>query len=75
MEKNLSYEDLENMEEEIPENVTELFLKELVIEHLKVYIENVDYKVTQEKLNKAVDNLLNNDQLWEDIEYHVSNEL
>lgn len=75
MEKNLSYEDLENMEEEIPENVTELFLKELVIEHLKVYIENVDYKVTQEKLNKAVDNLLNNDQLWGDIEYHVSNEL
>lgn len=75
MEKILSYEDLENMEEEIPENVTELFLKELVIEHLKVYIENVDYKVTQEKLNKAVDNLLNNDQLWEDIEYHVSNEL
>ena len=75
MEKNLSYEDLENMEEEIPENITELFLKELVIEHLKVYIENVDYKVTQEKLNKAVDNLLNNDQLWEDIEYHVSNEL
>lgn len=75
MEKNLSYEDVENMEEEIPENVTELFLKELVIEHLKVYIENVDYKVTQEKLNKAVDNLLNNDQLWEDIEYHVSNEL
>lgn len=75
MEKNLSYEDLENMEEEIPENVTELFLKELIIEHLKVYIENVDYKVTQEKLNKAVDNLLNNDQLWGDIEYHVSNEL
>lgn len=75
MEKNLSYEDLENMEEEIPENITELFLKELVIEHLKVYIENVDYKVTQEKLNKAVDNLLNNDQLWEDIEYHVTNEL
>ena len=75
MEKNLSYEDLENMEEDIPENVTELFLKELVIEHLKVYIENVDYKVTQEKLNKAVDNLLNNDQLWGDIEYHVSNEL
>lgn len=75
MEKNLSYEDLENMEEEIPENVTELFLKELVIEHLKVYIENVDYKVTQEKLNKAVNNLLNNDQLWGDIEYHVSNEL
>lgn len=75
MEKNLSYEDLENMKEEIPENVTELFLKELVIEHLKVYIENVDYKVTQEKLNKAVNNLLNNDQLWGDIEYHVSNEL
>lgn len=75
MEKNLSYEDLENMEEEIPENITELFLKELVIEHLKVYMDNDDYKVTQEKLNKAVDNLLNNDQLWEDIEYHVSNEL
>lgn len=74
MEKNLSYEDLENMEEEIPENVTELFLKELVIEHLKVYMDD-NYKVTQEKLNKAVDNLLNNDQLWNDIEYHVSNEL
>lgn len=75
MEKNLSYEDLENMEEEIPENVTELFLKELVIEHLKVYMDNDDFKITQEKLNKVVDNLLNNDQLWEDIEYHVSNEL
>lgn len=74
MEKNLSYEDLENMEEEIPENVTDLFLKELVIEHLKVYMDD-NYKITQEKFNKIIENLLNNDQLWEDIEYHVSNEL
>ena len=75
MAKKLSYNEIEKMEEKIPKDVSTLFLKSLLLEHIKIDMESTDYSITEEQLNNMIENLMDNDGLWEDIEYHISNEI
>lgn len=74
MAKKLSYEDMENiLENELKDIDGRKFWKTLLLE--QIVNNEVNYKLTERDLNNAVENLMNNDIMWQEIDNALTEEL
>lgn len=74
MAKKLSYEDMENiLENELKDIDGRKFWKTLLLE--QIVNNEVNYKLTERDLNNAVENLMNNDIMWQEIDNALAEEL
>ena len=74
MGKKLSYEDMENiLENELKDVDGRKFWKTLLLE--QIVNNEVNYKLTERDLNNAVENLMNNDIMWQEIDNALAEEL
>lgn len=74
MEKKLSYEDMENiLENELKDVDGRKFWKTLLLE--QIVNNEVNYELTERDLNNAVENLMNNDIMWQEIDNALAEEL
>lgn len=74
MGKKLSYENMENiLENELKDVDGRKFWKTLLLE--QIVNNEVNYKLTERDLNNAVENLMNNDIMWQEIDNALAEEL
>lgn len=74
MGKKLSYEDMENiLENELKDVDGRKFWKTLLLE--QIVNNEVNYELTERDLNNAVENLMNNDIMWQEIDNALGEEL
>lgn len=74
MGKKLSYEDMENiLENELKDVDGRKFWKTLLLE--QIVNDEVNYELTESDLNNAVENLMNNDIMWQEIDNALAEEL
>lgn len=74
-EKKLSYEKMEEMLENELKNVdTRNFLKTLLLEQI-IYNDEVEYNLTKSELDNAIENLMANDYMWQEIDNALAEEL
>lgn len=74
-EKKLSYEEMEDMLENDLKNVdTRNFLKTLLLEQV-IYNDEVEYNLTKSELDNAIENLMANDNMWQEIDNALAEEL
>lgn len=74
MAKKLSYEDMENiLENELKDVDGRKFWKTLLLE--QIVNNEVNYELTERDLNNAVENLMNNDIMWQEIDNALAEEL
>ena len=74
MGKKLSYEDMENiLENELKDVDGRKFWKTLLLE--QIVNNEVNYELTESDLNNAVENLMNNDIMWQEIDNALAEEL
>lgn len=74
MGKKLSYEDMENiLENELKDVDGRKFWKTLLLE--QIVNNEVNYELTERDLNNAVENLMNNDIMWQEIDNALAEEL
>lgn len=74
-EKKLSYEEMEDMLENDLKNVdTRNFLKTLLLEQV-IYNDEIEYNLTKSELDNAIENLMANDNMWQEIDYALAEEL
>ena len=74
MAKKLSYEDMENiLENELKDVDGRKFWKTLLLE--QIVNDEVNYELTERDLNNAVENLMNNDIMWQEIDNALAEEL
>ena len=67
-EKKLSYEEMEEMlENELKEVDGRKFWKTLLIEQI-INNDETEYNLTENELNNAVENLMANDYMWQEID-------
>lgn len=74
MGKKLSYENMENiLENELKDVDGRKFWKTLLLE--QIVNNEVNYELTERDLNNAVENLMNNDIMWQEIDNALAEEL
>ena len=74
MAKKLSYEDMENiLENELKDVDGRKFWKTLLLE--QIVNDEVNYELTESDLNNAIENLMNNDIMWQEIDNALAEEL
>lgn len=74
-EKKLSYEDMEEMlENELKEVDGRKFWKTLLIEQI-INNDETEYNLTESELDNAVENLMANDYMWQEIDIALGEEL
>ena len=74
MGKKLSYEDMENiLENELKDVDGRKFWKTLLLE--QIVNDEVNYELTESDLNNAIENLMNNDIMWQEIDNALAAEL
>ena len=74
-EKKLSYEEMEEMlENELKEVDGRKFWKALLIEQI-INNDETEYNLTESELDNAVENLMNNDIMWQEIDNALAEEL
>lgn len=74
MGKKLSYEDMENiLENELKDVDGRKFWKTLLLE--QIVNDEVNYELTESDLNNAIENLMNNDIMWQEIDNALAEEL
>ena len=74
-EKKLSYEEMEEMlENELKEVDGRKFWKTLLIEQI-INNDETEYNLTESELDNAVENLMNNDVMWQEIDNALAEEL
>lgn len=74
--KYLSYEDLEEIEKKLKKDIGEDYWKSIVIGFITNTMEvGKKYEITEEQFKKVVDNIWNNETIWEVIDEHISYEL
>ena len=74
MGKKLSYENMENiLENELKDVDGRKFWKTLLLE--QIVNNEVNYELTESDLNNAVENLMNNDIMWQEIDNALAEEL
>lgn len=74
-EKKLSYEEMEEMlENELKEVDGRKFWKTLLIEQI-INNDETEYNLTENELNNAVENLMANDYMWQEIDIALGEEL
>lgn len=74
-EKKLSYEEMEEMlENELKEVDGRKFWKTLLIEQI-INNDETEYNLTESELNNAVENLMANDYMWQEIDIALGEEL
>lgn len=74
MGKKLSYEDMENiLENELKDVDGRKFWKTLLLE--QIVNDEVNYELTESDLNNAIENLMNNDIMWQEIDNALGEEL
>lgn len=74
MGKKLSYENMENiLENELKDVDGRKFWKTLLLE--QIVNDEVNYELTESDLNNAVENLMNNDIMWQEIDNALAEEL
>lgn len=74
-EKNLSYEEMEEiLENELKEVDGRKFWKTLLIEQI-INNDETEYNLTESELNNAVENLMANDYMWQEIDIALGEEL
>lgn len=73
--KKLSYEEmLEMLENELKEVDGRKFWKTLLIEQI-INNDETEYNLTESELDNAVENLMNNDIMWQEIDNALAEEL
>lgn len=73
--KKLSYEEMEEMlENELKEVDARKFWKTLLIEQI-INNDETEYNLTESELDNAVENLMNNDIMWQEIDNALAEEL
>lgn len=71
----LSYEKMEEMlENELKEVDARKFWKALLIEQI-INNDETEYNLTESELDNAVENLMNNDIMWQEIDNALAEEL
>ena len=74
-EKKLSYEEMEEiLENELKEVDGRKFWKTLLIEQI-INNDETEYNLTESELNNAVENLMANDYMWQEIDIALGEEL
>lgn len=74
-EKKLSYEEMEEMlENELKEVDGRKFWKTLLIEQI-INNDEIEYNLTKSELDNAVENLMANDYMWQEIDNALGEEL
>lgn len=74
MGKKISYENMENiLENELKDVDGRKFWKTLLLE--QIVNDEVNYELTESDLNNAVENLMNNDIMWQEIDNALAEEL
>lgn len=74
-EKKLSYEEMENiLENELKEVDGRKFWKTLLIEQI-INNDETEYNLTESELDNAVENLMANDYMWQEIDNALGEEL
>lgn len=74
-EKKLSYEKMEEMlENELKEVDARKFWKTLLIEQI-INNDETEYNLSESELDNAVENLMNNDIMWQEIDNALAEEL
>ena len=74
-EKKLSYEEMEEMlENELKEVDGRKFWKTLLIEQI-INNDETEYNLTESELDNAVENLMANDYMWQEIDIALGEEL
>ena len=74
-EKKLSYEEMEEMlENELKEVDGRKFWKTLLIEQI-INNDEIKYNLTESELDNAVENLMANDYMWQEIDNALGEEL
>ena len=74
MGKKLSYKNMENiLENELKDVDGRKFWKTLLLE--QIVNDEVNYELTESDLNNAVENLMNNDIMWQEIDNALAEEL
>lgn len=74
-EKKLSYEEMEEMlENELKEVDGRKFWKTLLIEQI-INNDETEYNLTESELDNAVENLMANDYMWQEIDNALAEEL
>lgn len=74
-EKKLSYEEIQDMLENELKNVdTRNFLKTLLLEQI-IYNDEVEYNLAKSELDNAIENLMANDYMWQEIDIALGEEL
>ena len=74
-EKKLSYEEMENiLENELKEVDGRKFWKTLLIEQI-INNDETEYNLTESELDNAVENLMANDYMWQEIDIALGEEL
>ena len=74
-EKKLSYEEMEKMlENELKEVDGRKFWKTLLIEQI-INNDETEYNLTESELDNAVENLMANDYMWQEIDNALAEEL
>lgn len=74
-EKKLSYEEMEEMlENELKEVDGRKFWKTLLIEQI-INNDETEYNLTESELNNAIENLMANDYMWQEIDIALGEEL
>ncbi len=74
-EKKLSYEEMEEMlENELKEVDGRKFWKTLLIEQI-INNDEIEYNLTKSELDNAVENLMANDYMWQEIDNALAEEL
>ena len=74
-EKKLSYEEMEEMlENELKDVDGRKFWKTLLIEQI-INNDETEYNLTESELNNAVENLMANDYMWQEIDIALREEL
>lgn len=74
-EEKLSYEEMEDMlENELKEVDGRKFWKTLLIEQI-INNDEIEYNLTKSELDNAVENLMANDYMWQEIDIALGEEL
>lgn len=74
-EKKLSYEEMEEMlENELKEVDGRKFWKTLLIEQI-INNDETEYNLTESELDNAIENLMANDYMWQEIDIALREEL
>lgn len=74
-EKKLSYEEMEEMlENELKEVDGRKFWKTLLIEQI-INNDETEYNLTESELDNAIENLMANDYMWQEIDIALGEEL